>query len=123
MQIQWCYRDEKDLGNRWWSEPERRPDWFDCSLRAKVPSQELGGGQQGRTTPAGDGKHRASESVIGVSCSGSGEPGGRTELELGSSKSLEDHHGAATFGTEPKWVRRLGWRGFWFGLRWRFCVE
>ena len=44
-------------------------------------------------------------------------------MELGSSKSLEDHHGAATFGTEPKWVRRLGWGGFWFGLRWLFCVE
>ena len=23
MQIQWCCGDEKDLGNRWWSEPER----------------------------------------------------------------------------------------------------
>jgi hypothetical protein len=35
----------------------------------KVPSQELGGGQPGRiTTPAGDGKHRASKNLIGVSC-------------------------------------------------------
>ena len=62
-------------------------------------------GRQGRTTPAGDGKHRVSEIVIGVSCSGSGEKGWRTELELGGGKSLDDHHGAATFGTEPKWAR------------------
>ena len=65
-------------------------------------------GQPGRTTPAGDGKHRGSEMVIGVSCSGSDEKRWRTELELGRSQSLEDHHGAATFGTEPKRVRLLG---------------
>ncbi len=99
-----------------------RIGWIVVCVR-KFEARRLVGGQQGRTTPAGDGKHRVSESVVGVSCSGSGEPGGRTELDLGRSKSLEDHHGAATFGTEPKWVRRLGWRGFWFGLRWLFCVE
>ncbi len=61
--------------------------------------------------------------MIGVSCSGSGAKGWRTELELGSSKSFDDYHGAATFGTEPKRVRLLGWRRFWFGLRRLFCVE
>ncbi len=80
-------------------------------------------GQPGRTTAAGDGKHRGSEIVIGVSCRGSGEKRWRTELELGGGKSLDDHHGAATLGTEPKWVQLLGWRGFWFGLRWLDCVE
>jgi len=92
-------------------------------LRAKARSQELGIGQPGRTTPAGDGKHRRIEIVIGVSCSGSDEKRWRTELELGSGKSLDDHHGAATSGTEPKRVQLLGWRGFWFGLRWLDCVE
>ena len=80
-------------------------------------------GQPGHTTPAGDGKHRGSENVIGVSCGGSGAKGWRTELELGCSKSFEDHHRAATFGTAPKWIRLLGWRRFWFGLRWLDCVE
>ena len=96
---------------------------FDCSLRAKVSSQKLGGGQRERTTAAGDGKHRASEIGMGVSWHGSDEKGGSTELELGSSQSLDDHHGAATLGTEPKWVRLLGQRRCWFGLRWLFCVE
>ena len=32
---------------------------MDCSLRAKVRSEELGKGQQGRSTPAGGGRHRA----------------------------------------------------------------
>ena len=59
-------------------------------------------GRRGRTTPAGDGKHRVSEIGMGVSCSGSGEKGRRTELELGRSKSFEDHHGAATFGDSAK---------------------
>ncbi len=80
-------------------------------------------GQPGRTTPAGDGKHRGSEIVIGVSCSGSGEKGWRTELELGRGKSLDDHHAAATFGTEPKRARFLDRGGFWFGRRWRDCAE
>ena len=44
-------------------------------------------------------------------------------MELGRSKSFEDHHGAATLGTAPKWIRRLGWRRFWFGWRRLFCVE
>src|SRR6202140_5464299 len=102
MQIQWGCGDEKGLGNECWSESERGPDWFDCSLRAKARSQELGMGQPGRTTPAGDGKHRGGEIVIRVSCSGSGEKGWRTELELGSGKSVDDHHAAATFGTDRK---------------------
>src|SRR6266478_410306 len=68
MQIQWGCGDEKDLGNGRWSESERGPDWFDCSLRAKARSQELGMGKPGRTRAAGDGKHRGSEIVIGVSC-------------------------------------------------------
>ena len=44
-------------------------------------------------------------------------------MDLGSRKSLDDHHAAATFGTEPKWARFLGRRGFWFGLRWLYCSE
>jgi hypothetical protein len=79
--------------------------------------------QPGRTTVAGDGKHRGSEILIGVSCSGSDERRWRTELELGGGKSLDDHHGAATLGTEPQRVQFLGWRGFWFGLRRLFRAE
>ena len=99
MQIQSCRSDEKDLENG--ANRSAAPDWLDCSLRAEVGSQELGGGQQGRTTPAGDGKHRVSEIVIGVSCGGSGEKGWRTELDLGRRESLDDHHLSATFGTAP----------------------
>jgi hypothetical protein len=58
-----------------------------------------------------------------VSCGDAGERGRRTELDLGSRKSLDDHHVASTFGTEPKWAGFLGRRGFWFGLRWRCGSE
>ena len=44
-------------------------------------------------------------------------------MDLGSRKSLDDDHAAATFGTEPKWARLLSGGGFWFRLRWRCCVE
>jgi hypothetical protein len=60
---------------------------------------------------------------IFVSCGDFGERGWRTELDLGSCKSLDDRHAAATFGTEPKWAGFLGGGGFWFSLRWRCCVE
>ena len=80
-------------------------------------------GQEGRTTLAGGEKHRVREIGIFVSCGDSGGKGWRTELDLGSGKSLDDHHAAATFGTEPKWARFLGRRGFWFGLRWLYCSE
>jgi hypothetical protein len=80
-------------------------------------------GQRKRTRPVGAGRRRAGEIGMGVSCRGAGAKRWRTKLELGSRKSLEDHHGAATFGTTPKWIRLLGGRRFWFGLRWWFCVE
>ena len=62
---------------------------------------------------------------LGVSCGGSGEKGWRTELELGSGKSLDDYHRAPTFGTAPK---RAGWLDlgdFCVGLQWRHaeCCE
>jgi hypothetical protein len=80
-------------------------------------------GQPGRATPAGDGEHRGSGNVIGVSCSGSGAKWWRTELELGCSQSLDDHHGAATLGTAPKRARVLGSRCLLFDLRLRYCAE
>ena len=80
-------------------------------------------GQTGRTTPAGDWKQRGSEIVIGVSCRGSGVRRRRTELELGSRKSIENHHGAATFRTAPKRARFLGGRCLLFYLRWRDRAE
>ena len=58
-----------------------------------------------------------SEIGIVVSCGDSGERGWRPELDLGSGKSLDDHHFSATLGAEPT----RG--GFWFGLRWLYCVE
>jgi len=64
-----------------------------------------------------------SELGILVSCSGSGEQGWRTELELGSGKSLDDHHGAATFGTDPERARFLRRRGSRLGGRWLHRVE
>ena len=60
---------------------------------------------------------------IFVSCGDSGERGWRTELDLGSRKSLDDRHAAATFGTEPKWAGFLGGGGFWLSLRWWCWVE
>jgi len=60
---------------------------------------------------------------IVVSCGDSVERGWRAELDLGSGKSLDDHHLSATLGTEPKWARFLGRGGFWFGLRWLYCSE
>ena len=89
----------------------------------KLEARSLVDGQRKRTRPVGVGRHRASENGIGVSCSGSDEKRWGTELELGSGQSLEDHHGAATLGTEPKRIRLLGWRGFWFGWRQWFRVE
>ena len=44
-------------------------------------------------------------------------------MDLGSRKSLDDHHAAATFGTERKWARFLGRGGFWLSLRWWCWVE
>jgi hypothetical protein len=57
-------------------------------------------GQAGRTTPAGGEGPRVGELGAVVSCGGSGEKGWRAELELGGGKSLDDHHGPATVGTE-----------------------
>ena len=39
-------------------------------------------------------------------------------MDLGGRKSLDDDHGAAALGAEPKRTRFLGRGGFWFGLRW-----
>src|SRR5271166_509177 len=80
----------------------------------KLEAGSLVDEQRRRTRPVSAGRHRASEIGMGVSCSGSGERRWRTELELGGGKSLDDHHGAATLGTEPQRVQFLGWRGFWF---------
>ena len=56
-----------------------------------------------------------------VSCCGSGEKGWRAELQLGGGKSLDDHHGPATVGTEPKRSGFLGRGGLWLGLRLNHC--
>ena len=44
-------------------------------------------------------------------------------MELGSGKSLDDHHGAAAFGTDPKWTRFLARGDSWFSARWLYCIE
>jgi hypothetical protein len=36
---------------------------------------------------------------------------------MGRGESLDDHHGAATFGTKPKRARFLGRGGWWLGAR------
>src|SRR5207245_5036381 len=50
-----------------------------------------------------------------VSC-GRNQDWRRTELDPGSSKSLDDYHWPTTLGTKPKraWLRGSG--GFWLGL-------
>ncbi len=52
-----------------------------------------------------------------VSCGDSGDRGRRTELDLGSRKSLDDHDAAAAFGTATKWAELLGGGCCWFYLR------
>jgi hypothetical protein len=52
-----------------------------------------------------------------VSC-GRKQDWGRTELDLRSSKSLDDYHWPTTLGAKPKRVRLLGSGGLWLGLRW-----
>jgi hypothetical protein len=66
---------------------------------------------------AGGEGHRVRERGVVVSCGGSGEKGWRTELDLGRSESLDDYHGTATLGTEPKRAGWQDWGGFRFGLR------
>ena len=44
-------------------------------------------------------------------------------MDLGSGKSLDDHHAAATFGTERKWARFLGRGDCWIGLGWGYGPE
>ena len=51
----------------------------------------------------------------------SGERGWRAELELGGAKSLDDHHGSATVGTEPERFGFLDGGGLWLGLRLNHC--
>jgi len=89
----------------------------------ELEARSLVDGQRKRTSPVGAGRHRASEIGMGVSCRSSGEPGWRTKLELGRGKSLDDHDGAATFGTAPKRVRLLGSRCLLFYLRLRYRAE
>ena len=89
----------------------------------KFQARSLVWGNPGRTTSAGDGKHRGSEIAIGVSCSGSDTRRRRTELELSGRKSLDDHHGPATFRTAPKRARFHDNRCFLFYLRLRCGAE
>src|ERR1039458_8861698 len=72
-------------------------------FEARLGTGSLVWGQEGRT-PAG---------------SGEAHQGGA----LGRGKSLDDHHAAATLGTEPKCAGFLDRGGFWFGRRWRYCAE
>jgi hypothetical protein len=53
-----------------------------------VGNGELVWGQEGRTTVAGGERHRVREMGMVVSCGDYGERGWRTELDLGSRKSL-----------------------------------
>ena len=79
----------------------------------EVGNGQLVWGQAGRSTPAGGEGHRVRELGKVVSCGGSGEKGWRTELDLSRRKSLDDHHRAATVGTEPERSGFLGefaWR-------------
>jgi hypothetical protein len=83
----------------------------------EVGNGQLVWGQAGRTTPAGGEGHRVRELGKVVSCGGCGEKGWRTELDLSRRKPLDDHHGPATVGTEPKRSGFLGGGGWWLGLR------
>ena len=59
--------------------------------------------------------HRVREHGVVVSC-GSGEKRWRTKLELGRGEFLDDRHGTATLGTEPKRAGGLDQGSLWFGL-------
>ena len=58
-----------------------------------------------------------------VSCGSRGQDGWRTELDLGRSKSLDDDHGPATLGTEPKRARFIGSGRFLFCVRLLYRTE
>ena len=58
-----------------------------------------------------------------VSCGGRDQDGWRTELDLGSSKSLDDYHRPTTLGTEPKRARFIGSGCFLFCLRLLYRAE
>ena len=93
------------------------------ACEGKLETRSLVDGQRERTRAVGVERHRASEIEMGVSCCDSGEPGRRTKLELGRSKSFENHHGPATFRTAPKRARLLGSRCLLFYLRLRDRAE
>ena len=90
---------------------------------AEVENGWLVWGQIGRTTSAGGEMHRGRELGMVVSCGGSGEKGWRTELDLGGGESLDDRHGTATLGTEPKRAGGLDEGNVCFGLWRRYCTE
>ena len=130
MCIQWAL----GIWERHWEQvlglEKRKLDGVGCGLRvigarlrAEVGNELVVCGQVGHTTPAGGAAHRVRELGMVVSCGGSGEKGWRTELELGSGKSLDDRHGTATWGTEPKRAGGLDPRSLWFGLRRRCGTE
>ena len=54
-----------------------------------------------------------------LSCGSRDQDRWRTELDLESSKSFEDHHRPTTLGAESKIVRVLGGGWLWLGLRCR----
>ena len=87
-----------------------------------------GGGEVGIGSGAGGRRrsavNRAEFSSCGraVSCGSIDQQWWRTELDLSSSKSFDDHHWAATLGATPKRVRFLGGGGFWFDRR-RNCAQ
>jgi hypothetical protein len=88
------------------------------SLRERVEKrkEEIGSGARRRGTERGEAR-KVFVLWEAVSCGSRDPDGGRTELDLGSRKSLDDDHRPTTLGAEPKRVRIMGRGGFWFCLR------
>ena len=130
MHIQWCWIFGQRLREQILELVKRKQDGMGCSLpvvgarfRAELANELLVWEQLGAPRRAGGEAHRVRELGMVVSCGGSGEKGWSTELELGSGESLEDRHGTATLGTEPKRAGGLDQGGLWFSLRQLYCTE
>jgi hypothetical protein len=90
--------------------------------RVEKRKKEMGSAAKRRGTERGEAR-KVFVFWRAVSCGSRDQDGGRTELDLGSRKSLDDDHRPTTLGTEPKGVRFMGRGCFWFCLRLLYRAE
>jgi hypothetical protein len=87
-----------------WEAGSRAKRWL--RKGGKEPSEEIGSAARRKGAERGE-TRKAFGLWTMVSCRSGNRVWGRTELDLGSRKSLDDDHGAATLKTAPKRARFL----------------